>query len=59
MYPNLFRMPPQEKSSSVITIVIIVLVVLGCGAALFGAKIWYDRKDLGDKPPTLERAKAY
>jgi len=49
----------QEKPSSpVVAIVVIVLAVLGCGAALFGAKVWYDKRKLGTTSKS-GREKAY
>lgn len=41
-------MKPAEKASSpVVPIVVGVLACVGIGAALFGAKVWYDKRKLG------------
>ena len=48
---------PKEEPTSYVGIVVGVLAVVGCGAAMFGVKVWYDKKKLGNSNP--KRAQAY
>lgn len=57
MYPEQFIVPSVEQPSSpTVGIIVGVIALIGVGAALFGAKIWYDKRRLGNQPP---RSSAY
>ena len=56
--PN--QVQPDEGSMSPVPIVVGVLVVLGLFFALFGAKIWYDKKRITEGTSKIpSRASAY
>ena len=50
---------PDKKSSPIVAIVVGVLAILGVGVALFGAKVWYDKRNLGSTSGKSGREKAY